>query len=144
MSTPFRYRAELMAAWSLLGLCGLAIAQRPAPRNPRDLLPQERQFLELDVDLGKSAPFPTPQSIAVSPNRQAPSPREVARQSPAPIPVAQTSTPIEVGTVKWRRDFESAKRRPFTASMGTVQLTEGLEGRVAEETLETAHENGRA
>jgi len=113
MSTPFRFRAALMVAWSLLGLCGLAIAQRPAPRNTRDLLPKERQFLELDVDLGKSAPFPTSKPVAGSPSRQAPTSREVARQTPAPVAVTQPSTPIEVGTVKWRLDFESVKRRPI-------------------------------
>lgn len=131
MSPYSRIRVELMIALVLLGLSDLVHAQRPvaprpsappvgprptlrsAPRNPRELLPLERQFLELEVDLGQPAPFPTRTPVAVPPATQAPIPREVARQAPAASPVAPAATSIVLGPVNWRRDFESAKRRPI-------------------------------
>ena len=63
MSTPFRYCAGLLVAWSCLSFHSDAHAQRPAMRNPRELMPRERQFLELDVDLGKPAPFPSAMAL---------------------------------------------------------------------------------
>ena len=120
MSTPFRYCAGLLVAWSCLSFHSDAHAQRPAMRNPRELMPRERQFLELDVDLGKPAPFPsaTPKKVSATP--QAPATSEVSQQkTPEVTPVAKTSTPFEFGPVNWRRDFESAERRPIeTATFG--------------------------
>lgn len=120
MSTSFRYWAGLMVAWSCFGLHSPAYAQRPAPRNPRELMPRERQFLELDVDLGQSAPFPTESPQKVSSTPQTPSTSEVSQQkTPEVTPVTRTTTPFEFGTVNWRRDFESAERRPIeTATFG--------------------------
>jgi len=120
MSTPFRYCAGLMVAWSCLSLQSLAHAQRPTPRNPRELMPRERQFLELDVDLGQPAPFPTDAPKQVSSTPQTPSTSEVSQQkTPEVTPVAKTTTPFEFGTVNWRRDFESVERRPIeTATFG--------------------------
>lgn len=120
MSTPFRYCTGLLVAWSCFGLHSLAHAQRPAPRNPRELMPRERQFLELDVDLGQSAPFPTDSPKKASSTPQTPSTSEVSQQkTPEVTPVAKTSTPFEFGTVNWRRDFESVERRPIeTATFG--------------------------
>ena len=118
MSPCFRFRAGLMIALVLIGLGDPACAQRPAaprplqrpaPRDPRQLLPLERQFLELEVDLGQPAPFPWRTPVATTPM----TPREVA----ASPPVVPPSTPIELGLVKWRRDFESAKRRPIETAV---------------------------
>lgn len=108
MKTPSQLRTGLLIACSLMGLCGQLVAQRPAPRNPRELLPRERQFLERDVDLGRAAPFPKPNALI---------PREVARQLPAPTASTPTSAPLKVGLVKWRRDFESAKQRPIETAV---------------------------
>jgi len=117
MNTPLQFRAGLLVASSLLGLCGHLFGQRPATPNPRELLPRERQFLELDVDLGQPAPFPSPTPVAASPKPKAPIPREVARRVPAPTSATPTPAPIEVGVVKWRRDFESAKLRPIETAV---------------------------
>ncbi len=108
MSLYFRIREGLLIALVLFGLGDPACAaplQRPAPRDPRQLLPLERQFLELEVDLGQPAPFPWQTPVATTPVN----PREVAGHPP----VVPPSTPMELGLVKWRRDFESAKRRPI-------------------------------
>lgn len=137
MSPSVRIRTGLMIALVLLGLGDLVHAQRPvvprpsaslagprstvrpAPRNPRGLLPLERQFLELEVDLGQPAPFPWRTPEAVTPATPPPVPREVARQADAASPVTPATTPIVLGPVNWRRDFESAKRRPIeTARFG--------------------------
>lgn len=113
-----RIRAGLMIALVLVGYGALAHAQRPAaprptqrpaPRDPRQLLPQERQFLELEVDLGQPAPFPWRIPVAATPV----TPREVA----APPPVVPPSIPIALGLVNWRRDFESAQRRPIETAV---------------------------
>ena len=118
MTHQSRYRAALFVAWSLLALNPYALAQRPVPRNPRALSPQERQFLELDVDLGGTAPFPAKRlAVVAAPTATPPIPREVASQKPELNTPA--ATPVEVGPVKWRLDFESAKRRPIeTATFG--------------------------
>ena len=126
MNPYSRVRAGLMIAAVLLGLGDLVHAQRPAPtrppvrpapRNSRELSPQERQFLELEVDLGPPAPFPSRTPAVATPAPQAPVPREVARQAPEPTPVTPSVKPIGLGLVKWRRDFESAKRRPLETAV---------------------------
>ena len=172
MSTDTRMRAGLMTLLSLMGLSHLAHAQqpftprpaapqvqqrpsgRPVPRNPRELLPQERQFLELEVDLGQASPFPVKAPVAVAPVPVVPTPGEVAHLDPEPTPIDLPAIPIELGPVHWRRDFESNKRRPIeTAVFGrgprriavlssltgnsdaTVALAEKLAGVLAREEL---------
>lgn len=174
MSTYTRRCAGLMIAWPLIGFGSLVHAQqpfaprpatppmqqrpsvRPAPRDPRQLLPQERQFLELEVDLGQSSPFPTKAPVAVMRPTAIATPREDAPQAPEqePTPVDPASVPIELAPVQWRRDFESTKRRPIeTAVFGkgphriavlsslsgnsdtTVSLVEQLAGVLAREEL---------
>ena len=127
MSSHLRILVGLMIAWSLMGLDDLVHAQRPsaprtaetsarpALRHPLDLLPQERQFLELEVDLGQPAAFPSRNPVVTSSPQNTPVPIEVARPDPAPS--ASTPTPIELGQVKWRRDFESSKRRPIETAI---------------------------
>ena len=176
MSTKSRMRAVLMIAWPLTGLGSLLQAQQPfaprptapqvqqrsqgrsVPRNPRELLPQERQFIELEVDLGQSSPFPTKTPPAVTPTPAVAISGEVAHQDPEPTPIDLASVPIELGAVQWRRDFESTKRRPIeTAVFGkgprriavlssltgnsdaTVALAEKLAGVLAREELVPVH-----
>ena len=123
MSRYSRIRAGLLMALVLLGLSDLVHAQRPgptvrpAPRSQREMTPLERQFLELEVDLGQPAPFPWRTPVAEAPSSQTPVPREVARQAPAAPPVAPSTTPLVLGPVPWRRDFESAKRRPIETAI---------------------------
>lgn len=172
MSTDSRMRAGLMLALPLMGLGSLVHAQQPfaprptspqaqqrpqggsALRNSRELLPQERQFLELEVDLGQSSPFPVKAPLSVTPMPAVPTPHEVAHQEPEPTPIDLPAIPIELGPVQWRRDFESNKRRPIeTAVFGkgprriavlssltgnsdaTVALAEKLAGVLAREEL---------
>ncbi len=161
MSSHSRMLAGVMIAWTLAGLGDRVHAQqpvpprsaaRPAPRNPRELLPQERQFLELEVDLGQPAAFPIRKPAVIASPKSVPVPREVARQEP--VTSAPSPATIVVGPVKWRRDFESAKRRPIeTAIFGkgpkriavlssltgnsesTVELVEKLAGVFARDEL---------
>ncbi len=121
-----RLLAGLLIALVLVGHAALVHAQRPAaprptmrpaPRDPRPLLPQKPQLPELQVDLGQPAPFPWQTPVAAPPAIQTPVPQEVARQTPAPSPVAPATTPIVLGPVNWRRDFESAKRRPIETAV---------------------------
>lgn len=127
MSSNSLIRTGLMIAWTLVGLIDLIHAQqsahprsmrseaRPAPRNPRELRPQERQFLELEVDLGQPGEFPARKPVVTDSPKIAPVPREVARQEP----VANDPSPasLVMGTVKWRRDFESVERRPIETAI---------------------------
>ena len=172
MSTKSRMRAGLMIAWPLMGLGTFLQAQQlSAPRpsapqmqqrpqgrsaspDPRELLPQARQFLELEVDLGQASPFPVKTPKAVTPTPAVPAPGEVAHLELEPTPIDLPAGPIEFGPVHWRRDFESTKRRPIeTAVFGkgprriavlssltgnsdaTVALVEKLAGVLAREEL---------
>ncbi len=176
MSTYTRICTGLLIAWPLMGLGSLAHAQQPfaqrpatpqvqqrplrqpAPRNPRELLPQERQFLELEVDLGQSSPFPTKTPKVVASTPAVPTPNEVAHQEPEPTLIDLPALPIELAPVPWRRDFESNKRRPIeTAVFGqgprriavlssltgnsesTVALAEKLAGVLAREEWMPVH-----
>lgn len=170
MSTYSRLRAGLLIAGSVMGLGSLVHAQQPftgrptpspaqqrpsgrtVPRDPRALLPQERQFLELDVDLGQPSPFP-----AKVPGPATPMPPKATsgagdRQDSEPTPIDLAKRPLNLGPVRWRRDFESTQRRAIeTAVFGkgprhiavlssmtgnsraTVDLVEHLAGMLAHE-----------
>ncbi len=117
MSTSYRYFTGLLFACLCLSLNNIAPAQRPGPRNPRELLPRERQFLELDVDLGQAAPFPSDAIRKAPSTPQAPSTTEVSRQAPETTPVTTPSPTFDLGTVSWRRDYESAERRPIETAI---------------------------
>ena len=120
MSTYCDYLTALWMTWSLLGSGSLIEAQRPTSRNPRTLSPQERQFLELDVELGAAAPVPARRPAAgAAPVASPPIPREVARQKPEPSDPGAVSaaTPFEVGPIQWHLDFESTKRRPIETAI---------------------------
>ncbi len=119
MTIHFRSRAALLVVCSLFLLSTMALAQRPSPRSPRVLSPQEQQFRNLEVDLGKPAPFPLRTPVEPATPSPAPIPREVAVRKPEPAPVAPSTSPapVEVGPVKWRLDFESTKRRPIETAI---------------------------
>ncbi len=135
MSRSSSFGAAMLIAVVLVGPGDHANAQRPtvpprsvpqakqrppertAPRDPRELLRLERQFLELDVDLGPPAAFPVRSPVVVPLARQPAIPREVARPVPESTPGSSVAKPIVLGVVKWRRDYESIKQRPIETAV---------------------------